>query len=180
MPSSKPYLVLISISCILAFFVKPALAESTEQMANRMLNCYFYEQAYPMFLRLVKQEPNNSDFHYKLARCLDWNGIRLRAVKEFQICLDLAPDGPNAKFCRSKIDAWNQELLERGEKYTLCNWDMWFLEHYKHAVYHSWDENPRADWVVKLEEKKKNDRTFGVDVHFSVLRCIICVMTESH
>jgi tetratricopeptide (TPR) repeat protein len=153
-------------SYVLLYSTLPGYAESTWQLAQRMMNCCFYEEAYPMFLRLVRENPNDPEMHYRLAKCLKWMGFNLRATKEFQICLDLAPDGPLSKDCRSQIELWNQELAERGPKYVLSNLDIWFQDHYKNTEYHSWDENPQPEWVMNLDEKRAKTDAFAVDVHF--------------
>lgn len=144
----------------------PIYAASLDQLSQKMLKVSFYEEAYPMLRRMVKQDPDNPETHYSIARCLEFMGRKLRAIQEYQIYLQLAPEGPRASECRSQIESWTKEVSTRGEKYTLSNLDMWFKDYYKDKPYHSWDEDPSPDWVKKADDQ----RALAVDVHFITVR----------
>ena len=159
-PKQKAPLILTTL--LLLAYELPTYAASLDQLAQKMLNAQFYEEAYPILRRMAKEDPDNAETHYWIAKCLDFMGRRLRAIQEYQIYLRLAPEGTRASICRSEIESWTSEISKKGEKYTLSNLDMWFKDYYNNKPYHSWDEDPSPDWVKKHDEK----HVFSVDVHF--------------
>lgn len=153
------------LACLLLGTATDALSESSLSIARRMINAYHYEQAFPCLLKAVKEDPNNPDIHYCLYQCLDWMGWGLRALKECQIYLELAPDGPRAATVRAFLKKEAARVAQPNS-----NHDIWFRDYYQIHPYHSWDENPTPDWVKKHDLKTATTKEFGFDVHFVLVK----------
>jgi TPR repeat protein len=191
----RAFSCLLAVTFLSGTFFGQCRAESAHEIAVRFMTFQCYEEAHLALLRAVKEEPNNAEIHYELAKCLQHMGYSMRAIKECQICLKLKPDEYVVQECHQQIDAWQKETIDRsvsfrgpafrawfipqfveqiwnkdlilsGPQKYLSNLDFWFKDYYRDHTYHSWDENPRPEWVHELEKKQANNKVFGVNVHF--------------
>jgi hypothetical protein len=157
--------IFFAIVLVLTAALSPAYAENAFELGQHFSEIHFGEEARECFRRAAKEEPNNADVHIYIAHVIkDGYGPALRAIREYEQYLSVAPNGPFADEARENISGWNASVNKSGESFY-SNLDCWFRDYYRMHAYHSWDKDPQPEWANRADEEAAGKPMY--DVHFA-------------